>query len=271
MQQRLAALRKATRPPSTGPPPSPPSRAPGALRRPPNDQAHASPRGEGPGGSLPIRVEDEAALDLIMLFEGETSGRNLEEVLREFGRSRSTYYEKLRRFREQRDRGAAGPAAWASRRLAPSARGGPLHRHHPAPPPRQGGRRDRPGAGAAGPPGERPEHRAHPHPVRPDAEHQAPRPGPAGRGRRHQPGAGDHVSRRLAAALALALASSAGAQTAAGPAPSAFPARSGETGLLDVPTAERRRAAAAASSAPSSAPTSSTGGRRPTVPCRSTR
>jgi len=36
-----------------------------------------------------------------MLIEGETSGRPLEQVLVEFGRSRSTYYEKLRRFREQ--------------------------------------------------------------------------------------------------------------------------------------------------------------------------
>jgi transposase len=36
-----------------------------------------------------------------MLIDGETSGRPLEEVLSEFGRSRSTYYEKLRRFREQ--------------------------------------------------------------------------------------------------------------------------------------------------------------------------
>lgn len=56
---------------------------------------------KGPGGVLPIRPEDEAALDLVMLVEGETSGRQLDEVLREFGRSRSTYYEKLRRFREQ--------------------------------------------------------------------------------------------------------------------------------------------------------------------------
>jgi transposase len=36
-----------------------------------------------------------------MLIDGETSGRPLDEVLSEFGRSRSTYYEKLRRFREQ--------------------------------------------------------------------------------------------------------------------------------------------------------------------------
>lgn len=56
---------------------------------------------KGPGGVLPIRSEDEAALDLVMLIQGETSGRELDEVLRQYGRSRSTYYEKLRRFREQ--------------------------------------------------------------------------------------------------------------------------------------------------------------------------
>jgi transposase len=56
---------------------------------------------KGPGGVLPIRPEDEAALDLVMLIDGETSGRELDEVLRQFGRSRSTYYEKLRRYREQ--------------------------------------------------------------------------------------------------------------------------------------------------------------------------
>ena len=55
----------------------------------------------GPGGALPIRPGDEAAVDLAMLVEGETSGRDLDDVLRQFGRSRSTYYEKLRRFREQ--------------------------------------------------------------------------------------------------------------------------------------------------------------------------
>lgn len=56
---------------------------------------------KGPGGVLPIRSEDEAAFDLAMLVEGETSGRSLDEVLQRFGRSRSTYYEKLRRFRDQ--------------------------------------------------------------------------------------------------------------------------------------------------------------------------
>jgi len=55
----------------------------------------------GPGGKLPLRPDDEAALDLVMLIQGETSGRQLDEVLTEYGRSRSTYYEKLRRFREQ--------------------------------------------------------------------------------------------------------------------------------------------------------------------------
>jgi transposase len=54
----------------------------------------------GPGGSLELLARDEAAVDLAMLIEGETSGRELDDVLAEFGRSRSTYYEKLRRFRE---------------------------------------------------------------------------------------------------------------------------------------------------------------------------
>ncbi len=55
----------------------------------------------GPGGTLSVRPDDEAALDLVMLIEGETSGRPLDEVLAEFGRSRSTYYEKLRRFQDE--------------------------------------------------------------------------------------------------------------------------------------------------------------------------
>jgi transposase len=56
---------------------------------------------QGPAGTLAVRVDDDACVDLLMLIDGETSGRPLEEVLSEFGRSRSTYYEKLRRFREQ--------------------------------------------------------------------------------------------------------------------------------------------------------------------------
>jgi transposase len=55
----------------------------------------------GPGGTLSLHPEDEASADLVMLIEGETSGKPLDQVLQEFGRSRSTYYEKLRRFREQ--------------------------------------------------------------------------------------------------------------------------------------------------------------------------
>ncbi len=55
----------------------------------------------GPGGSLPLRAGDEAALDLLMLVEGETSGQPLEAVLEKFGRSRSSYYEKLHRFTER--------------------------------------------------------------------------------------------------------------------------------------------------------------------------
>jgi transposase len=55
---------------------------------------------KGPGGALRVRAEDVAAVDLAMLIEGETSGRPLDEVLVVYARSRSTYYEKLRRFRE---------------------------------------------------------------------------------------------------------------------------------------------------------------------------
>ena len=65
------------------------------MKRPPRHEI------KGPGGSLPLRPGDEAALDLVMLIEGETSGRALDDVLADYGRSRSTYYEKLRRFREQ--------------------------------------------------------------------------------------------------------------------------------------------------------------------------
>ena len=54
----------------------------------------------GPGGVLPLAADDEATLDFVMLIDGETSGRSLEGVLEQYGRSRSTYYEKLRRFRE---------------------------------------------------------------------------------------------------------------------------------------------------------------------------
>lgn len=54
----------------------------------------------GPRGALPVREDDQATQDLAMILEGETSGRPLDEVLAEFGRSRSTYYDKLRRFQE---------------------------------------------------------------------------------------------------------------------------------------------------------------------------
>ena len=50
---------------------------------------------------LPVRADDTAARDLAMLIAGETSGRPLSEVLAEFDRSRSAYYEKLRRFRKE--------------------------------------------------------------------------------------------------------------------------------------------------------------------------
>jgi transposase len=75
----------------------------------------------GPGGSLPVRPDDAVALDLAMLVEGETSGLPLEEVLAKFGRSRTAYYEKLRRFREE---GAAGLVA------KPPGPHGPWRRSH---------------------------------------------------------------------------------------------------------------------------------------------
>lgn len=59
----------------------------------------------GAGGSLPLRPDDDLALDLAMLIEGETSGQPLEDVLEKFGRSRTAYYEKLRRFRDEGARG----------------------------------------------------------------------------------------------------------------------------------------------------------------------
>ena len=71
------------------------------ARKPPASSKRTPPLEiRGPGGVLELRREDEAAVDLAMLIEGETSGQELDEVLRRYGRSRSTYYEKLRRFRE---------------------------------------------------------------------------------------------------------------------------------------------------------------------------
>lgn len=94
--------------PAADPAPAPASDEGGAAAvarrraaRPEASPRRASPHEiRGPGGALTLRRDDEAAADLIMLVEGETSGRDLEEVLAEFGRSRSTYYEKLRRFRQ---------------------------------------------------------------------------------------------------------------------------------------------------------------------------
>jgi len=71
-----------------------------------------SPAFRGPGGQLPLRPDDALGLDLLLLVEGETSGRPLAEVLEDFERSRSHYYEKLQRFR------AGGVAA-----LLPKPRG----------------------------------------------------------------------------------------------------------------------------------------------------
>lgn len=55
----------------------------------------------GPAGVLSLAANESVDRDLALLIAGETSGRNLDVVLEEFGVARSTYYEKLRRFREQ--------------------------------------------------------------------------------------------------------------------------------------------------------------------------
>ena len=54
---------------------------------------------KGHAGVIAFPIDDALGRDLAMLVEGETSGRPLEDVLAEFGRSRSAYYAKLRRLR----------------------------------------------------------------------------------------------------------------------------------------------------------------------------
>lgn len=51
---------------------------------------------------------DRAATDLAMLLQGETSQLPLAEILAKFGRSRSTYYEKRRLFRDRGFEGLVG-------------------------------------------------------------------------------------------------------------------------------------------------------------------
>jgi transposase len=54
----------------------------------------------GPGGAFPLSLGDRAAQDFALLIEAATSGRPLNDVLADFHCSRSSYYEKLSRFRE---------------------------------------------------------------------------------------------------------------------------------------------------------------------------
>jgi len=75
------------------------------------------PAFQGPAGSLPVPVHDAAGRDVAMLVAGETSGRPLDDVLRDFGCSRQTYQERLRAFREH---GLAGLLGSTPRRLDPS-------------------------------------------------------------------------------------------------------------------------------------------------------
>jgi hypothetical protein len=64
-----------------------------------------APSFQGPAGALAVPPHDAAGRDVAMLVEGETSGRPLDDVLREYGCTRQVYESRLRTFR---DRGLAG-------------------------------------------------------------------------------------------------------------------------------------------------------------------
>lgn len=59
----------------------------------------------GPGGSLPVRVDDEISRKLAMLYEGECNGLGAAEAAKLFGYSRQRYYQLMHDFL---DRGASG-------------------------------------------------------------------------------------------------------------------------------------------------------------------
>ena len=60
---------------------------------------------EGPAGQLGIPSNDEIALKLAMLFEGQCLGVTIEQTARKFGCTRQNYYLALKAFRA---RGSAG-------------------------------------------------------------------------------------------------------------------------------------------------------------------
>ncbi|HET9598631.1 MAG TPA: hypothetical protein VFP65_23845 [Anaeromyxobacteraceae bacterium] len=79
-----------------------------------------TPSFQGPAGALAVPPHDVAGREVAMLVEGETSGRPLDEVLREYGCSRDVYESRLRTFR---DGGLAGLIAAAPRAADPSRPG----------------------------------------------------------------------------------------------------------------------------------------------------
>ena len=83
-----------------------------------------APSFQGPAGALAVPLHDAAGCDVAMLVEGQTSGRPLEDVLREYGCSREVDESRLRTFRE---RGLAGLIA-ATPRAAEASRPGDIVR-----------------------------------------------------------------------------------------------------------------------------------------------
>ena len=63
----------------------------------------------GSQGVLPVRADDEIAIKLSMLFEGECEGRSRAQCAEKFGYSRQRYHQLLEKFREH--------GAWALQSL----------------------------------------------------------------------------------------------------------------------------------------------------------
>jgi len=76
---------------------------------------HATGELCGPGGSLPVRSDDEVARKLAMLIEGECAGLGATEAARRYGYSRQRYYQLLQRFQR------AGSEALKSQKRGPKS------------------------------------------------------------------------------------------------------------------------------------------------------
>ncbi len=67
---------------------------------------------EGPQGHFMVEAKDREALDLLMLYEGETSDISITELCRQYGyKSTESYYHKLSAFQKEGMKGL-----WRSRR-----------------------------------------------------------------------------------------------------------------------------------------------------------